>query len=49
MIRGSGIEGNVTKNSVGNIRDSSVYQVVVMEGNGTIRHGVVAEDAVKLR
>jgi hypothetical protein len=39
----------MAKISVGNFRDSSVYEVVTIEGNGAIRHGTVPEDTVRLR
>ena len=41
MIQGSGIEGNMAEIPVSNIRDSSAYKVVVIEGNGAMRHSLV--------
>ena len=49
MIRGSGIEGNMAEISISNIRDSSANEVVAIERDGAIRHGVVPKDTVRLR
>jgi hypothetical protein len=41
MIRGSGLKGNCAEGSISELGDSSVYKVIMIERQGTIRHGLV--------
>ena len=41
VIRGSGLEGNGAEASISELGDSTVYKVVMIERQGTIRHGLV--------
>jgi hypothetical protein len=43
VIRISGIEARLRESAVGKLRDSSVYKPVVIERQGTIRHGLIPE------